>query len=649
MNSIFNLNKNRNASSFVLVVLLVAAAFLSGHYLKAESFQVITIVLLVAASFLLPLFWLLLCEAIMVTYTVVLAVNQNSVSPDAVFFGAFFITALPLVMYAFRSLQERRLQVAKRQQMALATVVAQSDDIIVTKDLNLRVVAANMAFARAAGYSSTLDLLGKTDAEIFRLSEDQEPVKGYMDNERAAQRLSPGEHLITEEPVNFPDGRVGFVLTRKFPIYSNTGELLGTGNISTDITERKKYQETMEKALQQAEAGRRAKEDFLSTMSHEIRTPLNAVIGFTELLFNTDLSPKQLEYAKDANTAGRTLLELINDILQYTRIETGKLQYSPDPTNIRSLAQQIIDICHIQAEKKGLKLVLSVDDRLPSEIIIDPVHINQILLNLVGNAIKFTDQGAVTLELAFVPADPVRSDTKDRLRFCVQDTGIGMSAEVQNRLFAPFMQGDSSVTREYGGTGLGLAISQRLAQQMGAEIKLESSPGEGSCFCFEIELAMQEAERPGKKTDPAEKNRAAKIEQAKADYSEKSILIVEDDRVNMRLAKLLISRRYPGLKIAEAINGQLAVEAALQQAYDCILMDVQMPVMDGYQAARKIRQNENEALSGKKSVPIVALTAGVMDGEEKACRDAGMDDFLSKPIKSEQLFSLLDHLFSQSA
>lgn len=361
------------------------------------------------------------------------------------------------------------------------SVIEQSEDIIVVKDLDLRVIATNSAFAHASGHASPRELIGKTDAEIFGVSAADEPIRGYMDDERKAQELPPGACIIREEPVHAASGKIMTVLTKKYPIFDSNGKLIATGNISVDITERKKAEEALLEAKNQADAANQAKSQFLANMSHEIRTPMNGVLGMADLLRCTQLDHMQQKYLDTIITSGKHLLDLIDEILDYSRIEGNRIELAPEQTDLSKLIHQVMALFHPMAAKKHLSLNAIIEPSVPDIATIDPGRVRQVLINLLNNAVKFTDQGEVELTV-----QSASREGQNRINFSVRDTGIGIPDDKHDRLFKVFSQVDSSNTRKHGGTGLGLAIADRLVQVMGGKIDYVSTPGKGSTFSFSI-------------------------------------------------------------------------------------------------------------------------------------------------------------------
>jgi len=390
-----------------------------------------------------------------------------------------------------------------------------------------------------------------------------------------------------------------------------------------------------------AEAANRAKSQFLANMSHEIRTPMNGVLGFLQLLQDDRLDVQQREYVDIALTSGKTLLQLINDILDFSKIEAGKLELAITDLDLTPLVWEVVEFFGAQARDKGIGLSCHVDAGVPSSLRGDPVRLRQILVNLLGNAVKFTERGAVTVRVSTDDQD-VRSVL---LRFEVRDTGIGISPESLTRIFHSFSQADGSTTRKFGGTGLGLTIAKQLVQMMGGEIDATCTPGEGSTFWFTMRLDRPEPVSAQAAPSPLPVHGPGVPVASSGDhrlekrcFSPFRILVVEDNPVNQKLTKAMLD--HCDCRVDVAGNGQEALAAVAGTAYDLILMDCQMPEMDGYEATQAIR--EREASGGGRRIPIVALTAHAMEGDREVCIAAGMDDYLSKPYRSGELFAILE-------
>ena len=414
---------------------------------------------------------------------------------------------------------------------------------------------------------------------------------------------------------------------------NNKAEVLNA-ELTREVEKREQTEHELTVALEEVEAASKAKSDFLAVVSHEIRTPMNGILGMLDLVTDSDLNKLQRDYLDTANRSAETLLRLLNDLLDFSKSDQGGLKLEQTAFQLRETVEEICSLMAGRAKKKGLGFSFTWDDRAPEWVSGDPVRFRQIVGNLLSNAVKFTEKGEVSVSLSEVK----REGDLIRFGFEIIDTGIGIEPEALETLFEPFTQADVSMTRKYGGTGLGLAISKQLIELMGGTIEVTSEVRGGSHFSFNIVLGEPGAYEIERKLDRSD-------DIGGQDYFVGKVLVVEDDPVNQRVIRLLLERL--GLEIQIADNGQSGLDYATHDVWDLIFMDCQMPILDGISATQQIRAYERK--HGLSHTPIVALTANAKDSDRRACKAAGMDDFLAKPVRRPELSGVLETWLQDSA
>jgi PAS domain S-box-containing protein len=529
-------------------------------------------------------------------------------------------------------------------------------------DAQGRILRTNPAFQAMFGYEES-ELMGRSFAELA-MPEHAETTLFFLKEIKEAKRSA----LSVERRFRCKDGRVLWGRLSLSAVRDAQGRLLHTIPMVEDITQRKLAEQELCKAKESAEAANQelaainvqleqaveranrlalaaesancAKSQFLANMSHEIRTPMNGILGMTQLALDTELNAEQREYLEMVQHSSEALLALLNDILDFSKIEAGKLDLEEIDFDVRDLAREAVKVMSIRATAKGLRIVSEIGDNVPPALRGDPIRVRQVLFNLLGNAIKFTERGGVTVKVDMLAAQgpsPGASatacgqGTQPLLHITVRDTGVGIPPDKQKLIFEPFTQADTSTTRKYGGTGLGLTICSRLAQLMGGRVWVESVLGQGSTFHFTGRMA------PAQFTAGSPRAAAAAAPVATTARPLR-VLVAEDNPVNQRLMLRLLEKR--GHKVVLVGNGRDAVAFLDKETPDVVLMDVQMPEMDGFEATAAIRAQERVG----RRLPILGLTAHALKGDRERCLAAGMDDYLSKPIQPAELFATLERI-----
>jgi two-component system sensor histidine kinase/response regulator len=485
------------------------------------------------------------------------------------------------------------------------------------------ILDCNGAMATMLGYDSPAQLLGGNAADFYYRREARERMLQALMSQKALTNLEIELRRKDDSPV--------WVIANMSLVEQESDQVVIEGTL-VNITDQKRLEEQLREAKEAAEAASQAKSYFLANMSHEIRTPMNGVIGMTELLLDSPLTPEQREYLSIVAASGRSLLGIINDILDFSKIEARKLDLENISFDLRRKIEGTLHEFRLRAAQKEIQLTCHIEPDVPVRVVGDPVRIRQILVNLVGNAIKFTGQGGVTVRVSRI----AQAESAIDLQLSVSDTGIGIAPEKLQIIFDPFTQADNSTTRQFGGTGLGLAITAQLVSLMGGTIRLESEVGKGSTFLVTMRLGAAEPVLGSEEAGLAEGEAPPHALRPPRGSARLHCLVVEDNPVNQLLAVRLLQKE--GHSAAVAGTGLAALAALEREQFDVVLMDVQMPEMDGFETTRAIRENERQ--SGAH-LPIIAMTAHAMEKDRQRCLEAGMDGYVTKPIGAGEFLAVL--------
>ena len=511
---------------------------------------------------------------------------------------------------------ERQLQ---QNQTWLESILHNTTSLIYIKDPSGRYVMANRRFQEVLGVKEG-DVVGHTDADFS--AEEAAAHYRALDEQVILTRKS----LEIEEVIPVPGGEV-YLLSIKFPLLDRKGDLIGIGGIATDITERVQNHQQLIAATREAQSAKSMQELFLANMSHEIRTPMNGIQGMSDLLLDTPLNEQQREFARIIKRSVHNLLVIVNDVLDLSKIKAGKLAIEKIEFRLKDVLENAKVLFDHRIAKKGLQFQIEIDPAIPQTLKGDPYRLNQVLINLIGNAIKFTEQGWVRVEVTAQE----RSPTQVNLLFAISDSGIGIPEASIPFLFEHFSQAGLDISRRYGGSGLGLAICQQLLQLQGGEITVSSREKEGTTFQFRLSYWYA-----GPSDDETSATAAAADQANRQSLAGKRFLVVEDNEVNQLLIDQVLRRG--GGEVRVACNGEEAIGFLREgESYDLIIMDLQMPVMDGYSATRYIRQEL------RLSIPIIAMTATAMVDEQLRCLEVGMSDYMTKPFEFDDLYKRINN------
>jgi PAS domain S-box-containing protein len=522
-----------------------------------------------------------------------------------------------------REMEIQKLQAEralKENNTKLNAILESTNALVFSIDSNLNYTAFNTIYKKMVyNLFGTEPFLGLPAVDSFTFEANRKLISDSF------QRVLKGEHLSVTEEFGDPENKSNYYDLLFNPIVGEDGKINGVVVYGQDITDRKKVEWEILESKLEAERTAKAKSEFLSNMSHEIRTPMNAIIGLSELLLKEHLTDKQHENMKSIKYSADNLLVIINDILDFSKIESGKVEFENINFDIFLKIQEIRKTFIFKAEEKGIALKFRVDDKIPQFVVGDPFRLNQILLNLLSNAVKFTKEGTVSLLVSLV-ADKGENVT---LKFDIIDTGIGIPKDKLASVFESYTQAYTDITRRFGGTGLGLAITRQLVTMQGGQINLDSEIGKGTTFSVQLDFVKGVVENESS----ADELIAELLE--KRDFDGMRVLLVEDNQMNQFVANQVLE--LWNIKVDFADDGLQAVNLLKENDYALVLMDLQMPVMSGYEATAYIRDRTNRLRNPE--IPIIALTADAFPETKKKVMESGMNDFVTKPLEQNDLYS----------
>lgn len=531
-----------------------------------------------------------------------------------------YITAAKVDAFIQLARSQEEIKIKNEELLSYAIMVKNSADIIATVDAQyFRLKSINPAVHKLLGYQPTevlqksiVDLVIETEQQKFR-----DKLSSIVNNNVSL--------AVAEFPFETFDKRIVWAECRI--TYNNKVLYLNMN----DISPQKSFEQDLIKSKEEADKARKSKEDFLASMSHELRTPVNGIIGLTSMLRKTTLDDQQGKFLDLLEVSSQSLLGVINDVLDISKIEAGKFNIVRKPTQARQVIHSVFDLLKYKADEQGIKILLDIDEQLPETLLIDSLRLNQILLNLLSNAIKFTKHGFVKLSVSVLQ----RINDNVRVVFSVADSGIGIAADRLDKIFDSFEQAEHDTITKYGGTGLGLTIVKRLAELKGGELTVISELGKGSTFTFSNWYKVTEKAVQASPVNVVEQGRLEP-------FTDVKVLIAEDNLVNQFMLSKMLKDWNVNVDIVE--NGQKVIDRLTENKYDIILMDTHMPELNGYQTAKHIRIHFNEP---KRSIPIISLSAATFDHEQQQALSAGMNDVLSKPFQPYQLHEKMKRLLDE--